>query len=322
MTYVTSPETVRNSTIWLQRVSQHMQSERVPDRTEVDTEYLSRFHYTRTCGDSGEVETWDEWIEPITITARHPFGFGRCKDPHRKEYSQYFTSTVPRTGRSDVDYVLLQTGSSLHRHSHTAAGKRVVYSDSEHTALNRGKRGSGSGGNNNKHYLFDAGTSTFDSSLFWFTCGYSQRRVSFDEVFGWEMTILEPRDYWRRVPALWKPHWHFFNTPISSGISDADSPLRFIQQLASPADFVSFKLDIDHPAMEMPIALSLLTNPAITALVDEFFFELHFQCEVMTSCGWGKKVPRESHGLLLDRPHVLQFFIDLRKKGIRAHIWP
>jgi len=92
----------------------------------------------------------------------------------------------------------------------------------------------------------------------------------------------------------------------------------------------------------MPIALSLLSDPSLAALVDEFFFELHFQCEVMTSCGWGKRVPPQSHGLVLDRPHVLQvryarrpcrspphfpplhsqFFIDLRTKGIRAHIWP
>ena len=56
----------------------------------------------------------------------------------------------------------------------------------------------------------------------------------------------------------------------------------------------------------MPIALSLLSDPSLAALVDEFFFELHFQCEVMTSCGWGKRVPPQSHGLVLDRPHVLQ----------------
>ena len=95
-------------------------------------------------------------------------------------------------------------------------------------------------------------------------------------------------------------------------------------------DFVAFKLDIDHPETEMPIALSLLDGGSGSrsgssptgSLVDEFFFELHFRCEVMTSCGWGKKVPASSHGLTLDRPSVLQFFIDLRNKGIRAHIWP
>jgi hypothetical protein len=46
---------------------------------------------------------------------------------------------------------------------------------------------------------------------------------------------------------------------------------------ANPADFVSFKLDIDHPDTEMPIALSLLSDPVFAELVDEFFFELHFR---------------------------------------------
>jgi hypothetical protein len=51
----------------------------------------------------------------------------------------------------------------------------------------------------------------------------------------------------------------------------------FIQQLATAADFVSFKLDIDHPDMEMPIALGLLSDPTLSTLVDEFFFELHYR---------------------------------------------
>ena len=42
-------------------------------------------------------------------------------------------------------------------------------------------------------------------------------------------------------------------------------------------DFVSFKLDIDHPDTEIPIALSLLQDPNLAAMVDEFFFELHFR---------------------------------------------
>ncbi len=174
------------------------------------------------------------------------------------------------------------------------------------------------------------------------------------------MTLLEPVDYWRRVPALWKPHWHFHNVPVQKSLEHADSPLRYIQQLATPGDFVAFKLDIDHPDMEMPIALMLRDRPELFSLVDEFFFELHFRyalifvvyiynefmfscfyfcsytfnqhvhclvtikrCEVMTSCGWGKRVPAESHGLPLVRSAVLRYFIGLRQmSGIRAHIWP
>ena len=58
-----------------------------------------------------------------------------------------------------------------------------------------------------------------------------QRKVSFDRVMGWEMTLLEPRDYWDRVPPLWKPYWTFFNTPISSDPSHPDSPIRFIKSI-------------------------------------------------------------------------------------------
>jgi hypothetical protein len=40
---------------------------------------------------------------------------------------------------------------------------------------------------------------------------------------------------------------------------------------------VSFKLDIDHPDTEMPVALSMLKDDKLASLVDEFFFELHFR---------------------------------------------
>jgi hypothetical protein len=105
----------------------------------------------------------------------------------------------------------------------------------------------------------------------------AQRGVSFDQVYGWEMTLLEPVDYWRRVPPLWKPYWHFHNVPVQSAAHKEDSPLRYIRQLAAPQDFVAFKLDIDNPETEMPIALLLRDDPAMAALVDEFFFELHFR---------------------------------------------
>jgi hypothetical protein len=96
-------------------------------------------------------------------------------------------------------------------------------------------------------------------------------------VYGWEMTLLEPNDYWSRVPSQWKPYWHFHNIPIESNLKHPDSPIRYIQQLSTSQDFVAFKLDIDHPDMEMPIALSLLSDPSLALLIDEFFFELHFR---------------------------------------------
>lgn len=57
----------------------------------------------------------------------------------------------------------------------------------------------------------------------------------------------------------------------------------FVVFAATPSDFVSFKLDVDNSDTEMPIALSLLSDPAFAQLVDEFFFELHFQCDQPTT---------------------------------------
>jgi hypothetical protein len=138
---------------------------------------LSRFEVTRTCSDAATVNVvtkWTEWIEPIGITARHPFGFGKCRPaaPYYNSNGEHNPSkkNKPRVGRSDVDYVLLQSGAALYRHSHSASGRRM--------RANGGGSGSRGAPAAPKHYMFDAGTSTFDSSLFWFTCAYSQVRLS------------------------------------------------------------------------------------------------------------------------------------------------
>lgn len=100
------------------------------------------------------------------------------------------------------------------------------------------------------------------------------------------------------------------------------SPLRIIKQTVLKDDFVSFKLDVDTPSIEIPIALELLSNNDLHELIDEFFFELHFRCEIMMYCGWGMNIPDEYFGQKLDRLSTLQLFRDFRDFGIRAHFWP
>lgn len=179
--YVTSEDYIRNSTIWLERVKAHMSSQEGSTATAADREYLSRFEFTRTCTSSSSadgsastdgtvVTKWTEWIEPIGITARHPFGFGKCRPaaPYYNSNGEHNPSkrNKPRVGRSDVDYVLLQSGASLHEQTHTPTGRRIKSASSTGTT-SRALQPS-------RHFMFDAGTSTFDSSLFWFTCAYSQ----------------------------------------------------------------------------------------------------------------------------------------------------
>jgi hypothetical protein len=136
--------------------------------------------------------------------------------------------------------------------------------------------------------------------------------------------LLNPRDFWSHVPPRWKPLYHFFNKGITSSPTEADSVQTLMRQLGvTKNDFVAFKLDIDTPSIEIPIAMDLLNEDAgFGDLIDEFFFELHFRCEIMMTCGWDSEMPDEFNGLRMDRYGALQFFGDLRRRGIRAHFWP
>jgi hypothetical protein len=149
-----------------------------------------------------------------------------------------------------------------------------------------------------------------------------QQGIRFDKIYGWEVTLLEPADFWSRVPAQILPDFHFYNTRVSENVEDSNSILRIIKQVARPEDFVSWKLDIDTPEVEIPIVLQLASDAAFSSLVDEFFFELHFRCEILMYCGWKNLMPEEYLGLRLDRPHAMDLFAALRRKGIRAHVWP
>ena len=301
--YLLSTENLNQSFLWTERVSDRM---KYPLKyafslvyDEIDKMYLSRFNITRNCPMHSAV-TWIEWIEQLSIHARHPFSLiSTCpgiKSRKKAIENLVHSHTILQTSLYSVDHILIH---------HSQYGKTV-----------REKRHMG------RSLLFDAGTSTFESSLWWFTCMYLQRNISFDQIFGWEKTLLKPDAFWDQVPSALRSRYHFYNAPVSADISHGNSVLRMIREIALKHDYVALKLDIDTPDVEIPIALAILHNTEVRNLVDEFFFELHFQCDVMTSCGWGKRVPPQSHGLTLDRPHVLQFFIDLRKKGIRAHIWP
>ena len=63
------------------------------------------------------------------------------------------------------------------------------------------------------------------------------------------------------------------------------------------------------------MARSLLDRPDLIELVDEFFFEYHFQCEIMATCGWGNVGGA-------NRVSVMKMFSDFRHKGVRSHFWP
>ena len=144
-----------------------------------------------------------------------------------------------------------------------------------------------------------------------------------DTLYGWESTLLEPLNFWSFVPDKIKPIYHFMNVPVDKhgSISKSSmSPLRFIEEVATPEDFVVFKLDIDHSATEMPLASQIANSAKFAEIIDEFFFEYHFDCEIMMSKG-GAENRKWSAGNTEQRTVVLEYFAKLRRKGIRAHIW-
>lgn len=304
------------SKLWLNRVSTHMsaiENTHAISLSEHDMEYLSRYRVSRYCEDSNgierEEETWYEWIEPLSIHTRHPYGIANCSDSDMYVYhndtldtSIYeYNSSVVAIDRADytlmnVDYVLLQHDNDIEK------------------ADNKKKNGQRS----IQRYFFDVGTSTFNSSLSWFLCAYSNRGVSFDAIYGWEATLLEPKSFWDSVPPSIIPYYHYFNAPIS----DKLSPIHILQQVARKEDYVSLKLDIDTPSLEIPLILEIISNPSYSSLIDELFFELHFRCEYLMYCGWTENIPTRLEGLVLDRYNTLVLFQQLRQLGIRAHFWP
>eukprot|EP01041_Mallomonas_annulata_P013430 gene13430-28479_t len=310
--FMGSTAEVQAAVSWLARVKVHMEeNSRSTDgkhhdgstsvNNKDDFEYLSYFNMTRHCeGRINSSTSWIEWIEPLTVHARHPFALLHVDEKLRDAVGKSKVAFTKAKCLLDLDYIILKSGEHM-----------TNYEKSEDDHIVR-----------NNAYMLDAGTSRFDSSLWWFTCAYSQTSIEFDSLFGWEMTLLEPNDFWKHVPPKYENSYHFFNKPITAG-NDSNNPLHVALNLGvKESDFVAFKLDIDTPYVEIPIALSLLQNPEFYTIIDEFFFELHFRCEILRSCCWREPTPHKFGEYVMDRAGALEFFSDLRKRGIRAHFWP
>ena len=336
MDLMTSDLEIDAANIWLERVRVHVTEGAPGIVTAEDEEYLSRFRTLVTCPDHLNLTkasySWDNWIEPLNIYFRHPFSYeGLDNFNHILQHPITFKNMYHgRNARGFIDlinndYVLVE---GLNQNNGTPVpGCQSLPSDlhidipldsSEFTNTSSKHKGV------TKNYMLDAGSSRYDSSLFWFVCSYLLQGLTFDRIFAWEFTLLEPRDYWQHVPEAIKLILTFFNIPITNDNKDMDCPLQFIKKLASPRDFVSFKLDVDNQDVEIPIAMKLSQDPELYNLVDEFFFELHFNHELMTASPiWGTEALQKSlHGLNMDRVGAWELFHTLREKGVRAHVWP
>jgi hypothetical protein len=113
------------------------------------------------------------------------------------------------------------------------------------------------------------------------------------------------------VPDEWRHIIHFFNVPVTADRNHPDNPSDLLAREALPSDFVAVKLDIDNTPLELALMDQFGKQ---TDIIDELFFEYHFDSE-LTHRIWGKT----DHGNL---SHALDMFGSLRERGVRAHIWP
>eukprot|EP00995_Heteronema_vittatum_P009656 NODE_500_length_1339_cov_219.700000_g362_i1.p1 GENE.NODE_500_length_1339_cov_219.700000_g362_i1~~NODE_500_length_1339_cov_219.700000_g362_i1.p1 ORF type:complete len:169 (+),score=58.46 NODE_500_length_1339_cov_219.700000_g362_i1:527-1033(+) len=149
----------------------------------------------------------------------------------------------------------------------------------------------------------------------WFMETYAQKGVAFDRIFAWEAALGKNRPvFWDLVPEGVRAVLSFMEVPLSPRPNNTHSPTRFIRETATAEDFVAFKLDIDHNAVEEAVIQQLLTDPALAGLIDELFWEHHVNLSPMYKW-WkgttGRQTLAESY----------QWFLKLRQTGIRAHSW-
>lgn len=186
--------------------------------------------------------------------------------------------------------------------------------------------------------FFDVGASLYQQGLggasqAWFVNEHSIRSIAFDRILAWEArnytttNILAglPREIQKSTSVYREPaspndspeRLTYYNVPVEPRPGSYANPLTHLAHLASPDDFVVFKLDIDSPLIERQLVEQLLADPAMLARVDEFYYE-----HAVTGSPMLRTWLRGSHGKInetLSASYAL--FTRLRESGIRAHSW-
>ena len=198
-----------------------------------------------------------------------------------------------------------------------------------------------------RSFFFDVGASLYASgrtkggySQSWFAKQYSTRGLAFDRVVAWEaanstdQTILSQlppavrsaTTIHREPPTLEQlldsgsDSLTYHNFAVDAGPDSARNPLRVLEALTRPEDFVVLKIDIDAPSVERELVGQLLKQPTLQQRVDEFFWEHEVMGSPMVHRGWtirktDRGRPKETLANSYDQ------FRALREAGIRAHSW-
>lgn len=256
---------------------------RLPE--DLDADVLSRFEYKYDCWDGpcdGQVATETlgklhyGFVEPLVGHLRHP-GFTIKKDD-------------AFLGHRSFIIVDKWSAHNVGRPSAPCDGTRSV--------------------------VLDAGASTF-LPVDWSSQSYLDSIAScmctpMTDYYGWEANTMKPDDFFNQIPGSMTPKYRFYNVPCSAADESWRNPLNIVLKELHEQDLVIFKLDIDAPIVEGPLAQKIIDTPEVAHLVDEFIFEHHVKMGRMQNWWGGSNiVPSIS----------IKLFQDMRHLGIRAHSW-
>lgn len=328
---------------------------------------MSYFKYSKTC-------------QPLPVFNKHGFPTGKFTEGIAEvSWVEYIEPLLLHNYLPDpkatgfgrpMNHVLLQSGKDELKRSFIAGGKHKKIAVKN---MNKHKLELGYSNTTNliktdyrrvpKHYLFvtgSSGSTSYTNTLYYFMCGYSQRRISFDQAFVWEHSLVDPMKFWMELPVKWKSHVTLYNSvspyaasPHGTELGTGNplphrvwnDPLDFIRRHVAEYDFVALKMDINYQVYnaadtaekidavlvpeELPGALvEILENrDHVASLIDEIFFEVNIddatkhQHPVYGEIGFDLPYVTYSEAVLKHNSY-LQVFHDLRKLGIRAHIIP
>ena len=137
--------------------------------------------------------------------------------------------------------------------------------------------------------------------------------MTFDRIFAWEAVQHPPVDIFKDVPADMLHRLSYYNVPVDANVGSLHNPATFLKTCCKEDDYVVMKIDIDTGRLEVDILQQILDDPAAWPIVDEIFFEHHTGGTPMVKY-WADTI----NGDIVDS---YKLFLDMRKRGIRAHSW-
>jgi hypothetical protein len=170
-----------------------------------------------------------------------------------------------------------------------------------------------------RSFLFDMGASTFgdgsggDSQRWLYRLG-NELCVPITEFYMWEMENTDPRKVFASLPQHVLPHYRWFNHPLSVSPDRWDNPWNHLLTTVAEDDVAMVKIDFDAPELENTLIVQLLDHDAISARIDEFFFEHHVNMDVL-------RYPWGTFNHTVYHSDSLKIFTALRRRGVRAHSW-